>query len=67
MVAASVDGDVESANYLIVKERALRWSFDGYRAADASLREVLLLTMPSTVRALRGGYRPVLHPSASTN
>jgi hypothetical protein len=51
--------------FLIVKGRALRWSFDGYRPADMPTGDVQLITPPSTVRALLAGYRPVLHPSAS--
>ena len=49
---------------LIVKGRALRWSFDGYQLADMPVGDVRLITPPSTLRALRAGYRPVLHPSA---
>ena len=33
--------------------------------ADGAIDNALLLTPPSTLRALRAGYRPVLHPSAS--
>jgi hypothetical protein len=56
-------------SYLIAQGRALRWSPAGYRAVresflEASLQEAVLLTPPSTVRALAAGYRPVLHPSA---
>ncbi|MBN9014969.1 MAG: hypothetical protein J0H25_18480, partial [Rhizobiales bacterium] len=51
--------------FLIVKGRALRWSFDGYQPADMPTDDVQLITPPSTLRALRAGYRPVLHPSAS--
>jgi hypothetical protein len=52
--------------YLIVKGRALLWSPAGYREADkVMLRDAMLLTPPSTLRALRAGYRPALHPSAS--
>jgi hypothetical protein len=49
---------------LIVKGRALRWSFDGYQLADMPVGDVRLITPPSTLRALRAGYRPVLHSSA---
>jgi hypothetical protein len=51
-------------NYLIVQGRALRWSFDGYRSAPDAIEDAMLLTPPSTLRALRAGYRPVLHESA---
>jgi hypothetical protein len=52
------------ASYLIVQGRALQWSFDGYRETDADLREAHLITPPSTVQALKAGYRAVLHGSA---
>lgn len=52
---------------LIVKGRALRWSFNGYQTADAGFEfrrdGFALLTPPSTLRALAAGYKPVLHPS----
>lgn len=52
-------------SYLIAQGRALRWSFAGYRAAETAIKDAMLLTPPSTLRALGAGYRPVLHPSAS--
>ena len=55
------------SSYLIAQGRPLRWSFDGYHAERHPLRDVSLLTPPSTLRALIAGYRPVLHPSVSTN
>ncbi len=60
---AMVQAGVES--YLIAQGRALPWSFDGYREAPLTLASARLLTPPSTLQALRAGYRPVLHPSAS--
>jgi hypothetical protein len=51
-------------SYLIAHGRALEWSPAGYRAAPRSLRDVLLLTPPSTLLALTSGYQPMLHPSA---
>ena len=51
--------------YLIAQGRALQWSFDGYRVAGATISKAMLLTPPSTLRALSAGYRPVLHPSAA--
>jgi hypothetical protein len=51
-------------NYLITQGRALRWSFAGYRAAEHAIKDAMLLTPPSTLRAFAAGYRPVLHPSA---
>ena len=50
--------------YLIAQGRALLWSHAGYREADHVFEGALLLTPPSTLRALVEGYRPVLHPSA---
>ncbi|MGY3451669.1 hypothetical protein [Bradyrhizobium sp. USDA 4353] len=49
---------------LILKGRALPWSFAGYGAARDDLAAPMLLTPPSTLRALQAGYRPALHPSA---
>lgn len=61
------DGAMLQANgesYLVANGRTLRWSFAGYDRADAN-GHAMLLTPPSTVRAFRAGYRPVLHPSAA--
>lgn len=52
-------------SFLIAQGRGLKWSMAGYRKADAALNAALLLTPPSTLRALSAGYRPVLHPSAA--
>ncbi|MGE0285912.1 MAG: hypothetical protein AB7I42_06935 [Bradyrhizobium sp.] len=51
-------------SYLIVKGRPLRWSFAGYRNLESIVADVMLITPPSTVRALAAGFQPVLHPSA---
>ena len=51
-------------NYLIAQGRAHAWSPAGYRGAPNALQEAMLLTPPSTLRALSAGYQPVLHPSA---
>ena len=51
-------------SFAIVQGRAFVWSPAGYRAAENVLDEAMLLTPPSTLRALSAGYRPVLHPSA---
>jgi hypothetical protein len=59
---AMVQADEES--FLIVQGRALQWSLAGYSVADGAIENALLLTPPSTLRALGAGYRPVLHPSA---
>ena len=55
---------VGEESFLIVQGRALQWSMAGYRKADGALDDSMLLTPPSTLRALRAGYRVVLHPSA---
>ena len=52
-------------SFLIVQGRALRWSMAGYREADSSIENAMMLTPPSTLRALGAGYRLVLHPSAT--
>ncbi|MGH6739701.1 MAG: hypothetical protein ACREDY_11840, partial [Bradyrhizobium sp.] len=51
-------------SYLIVRGRALQWSPAGYREASDPIKDAMLLTPPSTLRAFGAGYRPVLHPSA---
>jgi hypothetical protein len=53
-----------SESYLILQGRALAWSPAGYRQAPNPLQAAMLLTPPSTLRALSAGYRPVLHDSA---
>jgi len=61
------DGAMVQANgesYLVTGGETLRWSFAGYGRADVA-GPAMLLTPPSTIRAFRAGYRPVLHPSAS--
>ena len=66
-VAQLPDGAmVQSAeeSFLIVQGRALQWSMAGYRGTGGAIDDALLLTPPSTLRALSAGYRPVLHPSA---
>jgi hypothetical protein len=55
---------VGEESFLIVQGRALQWSMAGYQKAEATLDDAMLLTPPSTLRALGVGYRPVLHPSA---
>ena len=51
-------------NYLIVNGKPLLWGLAGYREAEAEVAVALLITPPSTVRALAAGFQPVLHPSA---
>src|SRR3984893_5037250 len=52
-------------SYLIAQRRALQWSPAGYLKAQNALEGAMLLTPPSTLRALSAGYRPMLHPSAT--
>jgi len=51
-------------SFLIVRGQALAWSPAGYRKAPNAIKDAMLLTPPSTLRALSAGYRPVLHKSA---
>jgi hypothetical protein len=64
------DGAVISAAgeaYTIARGRAFRWSEQGYRAARQIPLADGLLTPPSTLLAIRVGYRPVLHPDLEAN
>jgi len=54
----------ENGAYLVLNGELLPWSFDGYAPPVSDLSEPKLLTPPSIVGALAGGYRPALHPSA---
>jgi hypothetical protein len=66
-LSALPDGAMVQAGgegYLISKGTTLRWSFAGYSRAAIDAASAMLLTPPSTLRALDAGYRPVLHPSA---
>jgi hypothetical protein len=49
-------------SYLVAQGGAWLWSPGGYREARHAINDAMLLTPPSTLRALRAGYRPVLHP-----
>jgi hypothetical protein len=55
---------LDGESYLIAQGRAQQWSPAGYRRTSNALSDPMLLTPPSTLRALGAGYRPVLHPSA---
>jgi hypothetical protein len=48
--------------YTLAHGRAYRWSERGYHAPEQTPRADGLLTPPSTLLAMRAGYRPVLHP-----
>lgn len=54
-----------SESYLIAQGQALSWSPAGYRQARDKINDAMLLTPPSTVRALSAGYKAMLHPSAA--
>ena len=49
--------------FVVIDGHPLLWSHAGYSPAPPP-REPKLLTPPSTLAALRAGFRPVLHPSA---
>ncbi len=51
-------------SYLIAQGRTLLWSPGGYRGVGRFIKDAMLLTPPSTLRALGARYRVVLHPSA---
>jgi len=53
-------------SYVLRGGKALRWSFDGYAETTDAPVAPMLITPPSTLRALLAGYRPVLHASAAT-
>jgi hypothetical protein len=55
---------VRDQAWLMVAGRPLLWLPGGYRRVSAPLDADGLITPPSTVAALRAGYRPLLHPSA---
>ena len=52
--------------YLVWGDRLLAWSPGGYgeRRRRPKGEEVKVLTPPSTVKAIRAGYVPQIHPSA---
>jgi hypothetical protein len=55
---------VESGTaYTVARGRAFRWTEHGYEPPQKIGRVDGLLTPPSTLTALRAGYRPVLHPT----
>ena len=51
-------------SYLVRDGETWLWSFAGYSRASLSEQHVKLLTPPSTVRALRAGYRPAFDSDA---
>jgi hypothetical protein len=50
-------------SFLILQGKLLLWSPAGYAAVRHGHADTLLLTPPSTLRALSAGYSPALHPS----
>lgn len=48
--------------FTLASGRCFRWTETGYRKPEAGIAAEGMLTPPSTVNALRTGYRPVLHP-----
>ena len=60
------DGTVIAAAgeaYTLAAGRAFRWTAHAYEGPAEIPRASALVTPPSTLGALRAGYRPVLHPS----
>ena len=55
---------VGDRSFLLMQGKPLQWSPAGYAAPRALSDDALLLTPPSSLRALQAGYQPVLHPSA---
>ena len=53
--------------YTLVRGRAFRWIEQGYGPAQEIPRGAGLLTPPSTLRAMRAGYRPLLHPDIAAD
>jgi hypothetical protein len=57
----------DGAAYTLARARAFRWTEQGYQPAQEIPRADGLLTPPSTLLAIRAGYRPVLHPAIETS
>jgi hypothetical protein len=55
------------AAYTLVRGRAFRWTEQSYGAAQEIPRADGLLTPPSTLLAMRAGYRPFLHPDIAAD
>ncbi|MDF0583560.1 hypothetical protein [Bradyrhizobium yuanmingense] len=52
-------------SFLVRQGQALLWTPAGYASHARLVDQAMLLTPPSTLRAIMAGYRPVLHPTAS--
>jgi hypothetical protein len=57
----------DGAAYTLARTRAFRWTEQGYQPAQETPRADGLLTPPSTLLAIRAGYRPALHPAIETS
>src|SRR6185437_8968774 len=55
---------VGADSFLVAAGNVRRWTPAGYVSGSPPSAGSMLLTPPSTVRALMAGYRPCLHPSA---
>ena len=65
-IADLPDGAVvarDQSAFTIVAGQAYRWTESGYDLAQHLSKADGLLTPPSTLSAMRAGYRPVLHPA----
>lgn len=65
-IADLPDGAVvvhRDAAFTIVRGQGYRWSEHGYDSAQQLAHADGLLTPPSTLNAMRAGYRPLLHPA----
>ncbi len=51
-------------SFLVMRGQALLWSLAGYAHVKREPESPMLLTPPSTLRALCAGYQPLLHPTA---
>jgi hypothetical protein len=58
---------IASEAYTIAQGRAFRWSAQGYEGIGEISRADGLLTPPSTLLAIRAGFRPLLHPAIETS
>ncbi|MBR1170050.1 hypothetical protein ACNJYD_14675 [Bradyrhizobium sp. DASA03005] len=52
-------------SFLVMQGQTRLWSPAGYASHARMVDRAMLLTPPSTLRAIMAGYRPVLHPTAS--
>ena len=55
---------IGDAAYFVSRGEMFEWSSTGYRpAGSVPIGDVEMLTPPLAATALRGGYRPEIHPS----